>query len=192
MYHAEDKTGNLTEKNHRLKEGSVSEPLWGAGFARASSRWWFFCGPILFMLSLLKDIFKRCFLWHGRTFSQHPSYISSRSLLLPDCFKEARNIELSRQREPLWALSMEGRVGMTGKDAVKHACTEHAQAIKQERRLQHRSRASSPHVISNYQYAFYMENYTNPNTLFSALKMLTFHFTAFQGWSKATMSSNPV
>lgn len=84
------------------------------------------------------------------------------------------------KREPLWALSMEGRVGTAGKDAEKHVCTEHAQAIKQERRLQHISKASSPHVISNYQHVFYMENYKNPNTLFSALKMLTFHFTAFQ------------
>lgn len=125
-------------------------------------------------------------------FPNIPVNISSRSLLLPDCFKEARNTELSWQREPLWALSMEGRVGTAGKDAEKHVCTEHAQAIKQERRLQHISKASSPHVISNYQHVFYMENYKNPNTLFSALKMLTFHFTAFQVWSKATVSSNPV
>lgn len=169
----------------------MSESLWGA--LHGPLLVMLFHGPILFMLSLLKDIFKRCFLWHGRTFSQHPSYISSRSLLQPDCFKEARNTELSQQREPLWALSLEGCVGTAGKDSVKHVCTERAQAIKQERWLQHRSKASSPYVISNYQHVFYMENYKNPNTLFSALKMLTFHFTVFQVWTKATMSrSNPV
>lgn len=93
---------------------------------------------------------------------------------------------------PLWALSLEGHVGTAGKDAVKHVCPERAQAIKQERWLQHRLKASSPHIISNYQHVFYMENYKNPNTLFSVLKMLTFHFTAFQVLMKATMScSNP-
>lgn len=93
MYHSEDKTGNLTEKNHRLKQDWKKDPCQNhsGGLAlQGPLLVMVFRGPILFMLSLLKDIFKRCFLWHERTFSQHPSYISSRSLLLPDCFKEAR------------------------------------------------------------------------------------------------------
>lgn len=189
---------NSTEKNHtqaELKDGSVSDHSGGrilvGPFSLLASH-----GSILFMLSPRKAIFKQCFLWHGRTFSQHSSYIiSSRTHPQPDGFKETRHTGLGLQREPsshfLWKDTWV-RQGDRRTWTSMHWVNPSDRAGETVD-CNTDSKASSSRFTSNYKPIFYMENDENTNAPLSVLKMLILMFSSTssmnKSWNEVAQSS---